>query len=139
MTNKEKIELKDNIINIFNRFNILDHASTIGGLKDDILRYIDSMQEEPVSEDLQEAAMAYLKDAIKRATKTGVGTSIVATFEAGAQWQKEKMMRDSVIREVKVDAGGYPYIDATELYDYDKDVPLAKVGDKVRIVIINEV
>jgi len=52
MTDKEKIELKDGVINIFNRFNTLDNTATIGGLRDDILRYIDSLQEELVSEDL---------------------------------------------------------------------------------------
>lgn len=46
MTDKEKRELKDGIISIFKRFNILDHTATIGGLRDDILIYIDSMQEE---------------------------------------------------------------------------------------------
>ena len=49
MTEKEKRELKDGVISIFKRFNILDHTATIGGLRDDILRYIDSMQEKPVS------------------------------------------------------------------------------------------
>ena len=47
-------------------------------------------------------------------------------------------MKDAVEREVKVDAGGYPYIDATELYDYDKDVPLAKKGDKVKVLFLRE-
>ena len=41
-------------------------------------------------------------------------------------------------RIVKEDAGGYPYIDATELYDYTEDKPLAKAGDKVRIIIVKE-
>ena len=47
MTDKEKRELKDGVISIFKRFNILDHTATIGGLRDNILRYIDSLQEEP--------------------------------------------------------------------------------------------
>lgn len=49
MTDKEKRELKDGVISIFKRFNILDQTATIGGLRDDILRYINSLQEEPVS------------------------------------------------------------------------------------------
>ena len=57
----------------------------------------------------------------------------------GAEWQKEQMLKDAVERVVKVDAGGYPYIDATiELYDYVKDEPLAKAGDKVKILMIKE-
>lgn len=40
--------------------------------------------------------------------------------------------------EVKIDAGGYPYIPIIELYDYEKDVPLAKKGDKVKVIILKE-
>ena len=57
-------------------------------------------------------------------------------FEAGANWQKEQIKKDAIEREVKEDAGGYPYIDATELYDYDNDKPLAKAGDKVKVIIM---
>ena len=45
---------------------------------------------------------------------------------------------DTIEREVKEDAGGYPYIDATELYDYDNDKPLAKAGDKIKVVFIKD-
>ena len=38
--------------------------------------------------------------------------------------------------EVRIDAGGYPYIPIIELYDYEKDVPLAKKGDKVKVIIM---
>ena len=60
-------------------------------------------------------------------------------FKAGAKWQKEQITKNAIERKVKVDAGGYPYIDAViELYDYDKDVPLAKKGDKYKVVLIKE-
>lgn len=49
-----------------------------------------------------------------------------------------ELTKDAIEREVKVDAGGYPYIDATELYDYASDKPLAKAGDKVKIIILLE-
>ena len=45
---------------------------------------------------------------------------------------------DAIEREVKEDAGGYPYIDATELYDYENDKPLAKAGDKIKVVFIKD-
>ena len=45
---------------------------------------------------------------------------------------------DAIEREVKEDAGGYPYIDATELYDYENDKPLAKAGDRVKVVFIKD-
>lgn len=53
----------------------------------------------------------------------------------------ENRLKSYVIeRTVKVDAGGYPYIDcqSIELYDYDKDKPLAKEGQKVKVIIILE-
>ena len=55
-----------------------------------------------------------------------------------AKWQKEQMMAKAIDVEVKVDAGGYPYIPQMELYDYDKDIPLAKEGDKYKVVLIKE-
>lgn len=63
---------------------------------------------------------------------------IESAFRAGANWQKEQMMSKAIVREVKVDAGGYPYIPQMELYDYDKDVPLAKEGDKVKVIVTKE-
>lgn len=42
----------------------------------------------------------------------------------------------SVEHTVRVDAGGYPYIPQIELYDYEEDIPLAKEGDKVKVVIM---
>jgi hypothetical protein len=55
----------------------------------------------------------------------------------GMRLQKEQMTAEVIDVEVKVDAGGYPYIDKTiELYDYDKDVPLAKAGEKVKVLVI---
>ena len=57
----------------------------------------------------------------------------------GMTLQKEQIMAEAIDVEVKVDAGGYPYIDKTiELYDYDKDVPLAKAGEKVKVLVIKE-
>lgn len=61
--------------------------------------------------------------------------TLAEAFIAGA---KRQMLEDAVERVVKVDAGGYPYIDAMELYDYEKDKPLAKAGDKVKIIIVKE-
>ena len=48
------------------------------------------------------------------------------------------MLKDAYECEVKVDAGGYPYIPQIELYDYDKDGSLVKKGDKYKVVLIKE-
>ena len=60
-------------------------------------------------------------------------------FKAGAQWQKNLLLQNAIDATVFEDAGGYPYVNKTiELYDYDKDIPLAKAGDKVKIIVIKE-
>ena len=56
----------------------------------------------------------------------------------GIGLQKEQMMAKAIDVEVKVDAGGYPYIPQIELYDYDNDVPFAKEGDKYKVVLVKE-
>ena len=57
-------------------------------------------------------------------------------FRKGMMEMRRRMMAEAVECDVKVDAGGYPYICGVELYDYDNDIPLAKQGDKVKVVII---
>ena len=56
----------------------------------------------------------------------------------GAEWQKQQMMANAVDVTVHIDNGNYPYIPQMELYDYDKDVPLAKEGDKYKVIILKE-
>lgn len=62
-----------------------------------------------------------------------VFTAAFMGFKAGAEWMAGQGQTLDV--EVKKDAGGYPYIPCIELYDYDKDEPLSKPGDKVIIQI----
>lgn len=106
-----------------------------------IMQIIDSMQEEPVSEDLEEAAKHYLySNILYDDVYVGNPTDkdCIEMFKAGANWQKQQMLTKAVDAVVKIDAGGYPYIPQMELYDYDKDIPLAKEGDKYKVIIIKE-
>ena len=122
---------------------------------------VKEVQEEPVSEDLEEAADNALNNVLNAHEIVNI-RSCLEMFKYGAQWKekemqstielaedhamladiekmKEQMMAEAIDVEVKVDAGGYPYIDKTiELYDYDKDVPLAKAGDKYKVVLIKK-
>lgn len=60
-------------------------------------------------------------------------------YEKGLQDMREQMMKGAIEREVKIDAGGYPYINCDiELYDYENDKPLAKEGDKVKVLILRK-
>lgn len=108
--------------------------------------------EEPASENLKEAANEIVNKAIpplaqKHKDGTYVGgirdyfdrKEFVDLVKAGAEWQKQQMMANAIDTEVKVDAGGYPYVDRTiELYDYDREIPLAKKGDKVKVIVIKD-
>lgn len=96
--------------------------------------------EEHVSEDLEKAAEETYKQHLKESEDIEFLDKHLSIdmFKAGAQWRKEQMMAKAVGVEVKVDDGGYPYIPQIELYDYDKDIPLAKEGDKYKVVLIKE-
>ena len=95
-------------------------------------------QEEPVSEDLEEAVNAYIGYPPEVDECSSVYGKRQA-FKAGAKWQKQQLLKDAIDATVCGDAGGYPYVNRTiELYDYDNDIPLAKVGDKVKLIIIKE-
>ena len=97
---------------------------------------VKDVQEEPVSEEFEKCASKIILEG------TNFNKSWYAhpelAFKAGAKWKEQQMMSKAIVREVKVDAGGYPYIDATELYDYDKDMSLAKEGDKVKVIILKD-
>lgn len=111
---------------------------------------------EPVSEDLEEAAKRYATEGDEISGLYIIDEEVDA-FKAGAKWQKEKddeekiltykhgfndckeyIMKDATDVIVHIDAGGYPYIPQIELYDYDKDIPLAKEGDKYKVILIKE-
>jgi hypothetical protein len=59
-------------------------------------------------------------------------------FKLGAKWKEYQMMQNATEVTVKMNAGTYPYIPEMELYDYDKDIPLSKEGDKYKVVLIKE-
>ena len=80
---------------------------------------------------LDEAAIKYLRQYDK--DNDGEEPCATEVFKAGVKFQAEQGYSREV--EVKEDAGGYPYINEIELYDYDNDKPLAKKGDKVIVQI----
>jgi hypothetical protein len=103
--------------------------------KDELIKLAKS--EEPVSEDLEHAVNAYIGYAPEVDESSSTYGKRQA-FKAGANWQKQQMMAKAVDAAVHIDAGGYPYIPQMELYDYDKDIPLAKEGEKVKVIVIKE-
>ena len=120
-----------------------------------ILLFLDTLEVKEVGEpskDLEEAASRYsfnipsaIFDNLPPVLQNIWKHEIEGAFIAGAKWKEEQMQKeaiqmiqDAVERTVKEDAGGYPYIDATELYDYDEDKSLAKAGDKVKVLIVKD-
>ena len=99
MLDKDKKELKDGIISIFERFNVFDH--TIGDLRNDILKYIDSIQEEPVSEYFEEALTKEWKgyndrgaatvDALEDNTQE---LAFAKGFYRGSKWKAEQFEKE---------------------------------------------
>lgn len=141
MTDKEKLDklvaeierrikaMKDNFAT--NEASKSKHAYTLRMIDhQELLSFANSLLKEPISENLEEE--------IERFNSQPESNHYKQTARHFAKWQKEQMMAKAVEREVKIDAGGYPYIDATELYDYVSEEPLAKAGDKVKVLIIKE-
>ena len=64
--------------------------------------------------------------------------TFIDAIEYGMKVQKEQIIANATEVTVHIDAGGYPYIPQIELYDYDKDIPLAKEGDKYKVILIKE-
>ena len=89
--------------------------------------------QEPVGEDLGE----YINELSKQFPEVSFAKLSRIAVRV-AKWQITKLMKDATEVTVHIDAGGYPYTPEIELYDYDKDVPLAKEGDKYKVVLIKE-
>jgi len=97
---------------------------------------VEETQEEPVSKSLEEAAKDYSSNL--NSIYGSIGEQTRNAFKAGAKWQKEQLMKEAIDAMVHIDAGNYPYIPQIELYDYGKDIPLAKGGDKYKVILIKE-
>ena len=103
----------------------------------------------PVSEELEEVGKEWLRPQLdKTYANYGEvkmmelthfdGYAMLDAIEFGANWKEQQLMAKAVDATVHIDAGGYPYIPQMELYDYDKDIPLAKEGDKYKVILIKE-
>lgn len=92
-----------------------------------LLSFIESLQEEPVSEDLEEAAKSHSKESFN-------GMLIednMEAFKAGANWQKQQMMKDAMEGKVVVDSEN----DWQCIRIFKR---VNKIGDKVKLIIIKE-
>ena len=98
-----------------------------------VLDYIDEVQKEPVSEDLEYASEKY---ACRFSSSKYGHDKIKATFKTGAKWQKEQVIANAIDAEVLENYDGKVIkYDDTIL---DKKLSNCKVFDKVKVIVIKE-
>ena len=98
-----------------------------------VLTYIDSLQEEPISEDLVDATNNYCVNVRKGYPRVMDETDryICNAFKAGAKWQKEQMMKDAIEIE-----GGEFHLNYANAIMSKGTAPFEKC--KVKMIIIKE-
>ena len=102
----------------------------------ELLSFINTLPKEPVSEDLEDAAIKYADENTEDPTEMNEYDSeyfdwhdyCERVYKAGAQWQKEQMMKDAVDATL-AKTEGMIWIDNTKAYNK---------GDKVKVIIIKE-
>ena len=106
----------------------------------DILSFLDTL-EEPVSNDLEEAAETKYPTCWKKYPNDGIVRSEEYfdlnaekrdAFKAGAEWQKRNMMKEAVEGFIFQSADYYP---KQLIAGYDGELGM---GDKVKIIIVKE-
>ena len=98
---------------------------------------VKALQEEPVSEDLEEASNNYVLNVRKGYPRVMDETDryICNAFKAGAQWQKQQLMANAVDGKIYETQARSKLKAATT----GKLSPLDyNVGDKVKVVVIKE-
>jgi len=99
MTDKEKIRKE---VERLQKELVKEKEKGLGSDVDDacilelqnVLTYIDSLQEEPVSKDLEEAATKYARKQLSNPDYPTYNDEyeMECAFEAGAQWQKQQLI-----------------------------------------------
>jgi hypothetical protein len=128
-----------------NHDSALDYEAAI----EDVLNIIDSSQEEPINKDFEIALEKKVREAQDWTYIEEYGGECPLNVEFGAydleefarwgaNWQKEQMTAKAIDVTVHIDAGGYPYIPQMELWDYEKDEPLAEEGDIVKVLVYED-
>lgn len=106
--------------------------------------------QEPVSEDLYEAAENYAATGeILPNGKEMISFDALKAFKAGAEWQKAQLLAGDAMKEVKGSFGGeikvdlYAKLDNGGYIDFDPGMKLnpacgVKIGNRVRIIVMED-
>ena len=141
MSDKEKI-----INEIQRRINLFRKDGKLGSDTEialyGLINFINAMQEEPVSDDLEIAACQSFNSACEDLNKEDKDSATyvkeyfkelwMCAFKDGANWKKQLMMKDAIEVEI-IDPGTYTIIKTK-----DDTVLYGRYGDKVKLVIIKE-
>lgn len=106
----------------------------------DILDFLDTLEvkEVDVNKEISQFIAANFEKA-KIGHKISLRRTARHFFELGLKEKQENNVIGTFEREVKIDDAGYPYIDCDfEFYGYEPGIPLAKKGDKIKIVVAKE-
>ena len=86
---------QDGLMDANGNFEHLEHEGAFHILSN-LDYYIDSLQEEPVSEDLEEAAWLYYdRNKPLMPPELDLHKELIDFFKAGAEWQKEHLWKDA--------------------------------------------
>lgn len=119
MTDKEKIRATVEKRMLFLQYQ--PHKNNVVVELKGLLSFIDSLQEEPVSEELEEEKTRLFGDCKVRR----------GAFELGAKWQKKQIMKDAI------DAKCFGFQGAA-LFSFRLPADNYLVGSKVKVVVIKE-
>lgn len=149
MTDKEKFRaeverLKNDLIEAPNKSEIdLGRISAF----EDMLLYIDSQEEEPVSEDLEKAAresgQKHFPDEYNIWARPNYEAKHAElAFKEGAKWQKRQMMNDAIDVYVCTNLDGTRKILCSTTYGgrmpWNGVLGNCNVGDEVKLIIVKE-
>lgn len=131
MTDKEKLEKLKKLADVmyYAAQQLTTDASRLHKAMDEYHEFIiHECKEEPVSEELEEAAFDYAE-----ACKYDGGEKLLCVehFKAGAEWQKEQMMKKAFPVEIGRQRSDYKCVLHGNFFNCD-------TGDKVKAIIIKE-
>ena len=117
-------------------------------IKQHIIPYIDSLKDEPISEDLEKAATEICQKILEGETVAidGYENVVISDTEkclkAGAQWKEEQMMANALEGHVSFNNDNYEMglpdycVITNEVPKEEFDRRGLKLGDKVKVIII---
>ena len=135
MSDKEQL-IKEEIERLYNLYELSNDYQRMGACST-ILDFIDSLPEEPASEDLEEdwSFEKILQEIYIKYDKKISIESLLDIASHFAEWQKQQMMKDAVEGTVKYEIGSAEIPQCDRRYQVLSDpapIANAKLGEKVK-------